>query len=192
MTFRHVTGIFLAVVIMSVAVSSAEVDSALDFTMQNIRGEDVPLSTYRGKVVLIVNVASKCGLTPQYEGLQALYEKYSERGLAILGFPANNFAGQEPGTNSEIQQFCRVNYGVTFPMFGKISVKGDDQHPLYAFLTGEKTNPEYSGEIPWNFTKFLIGRDGSVIGRFDPKTVPESDEIVQAVERALESSGSTE
>jgi len=192
MNIRHIAGLALAVVMLSITVTYAVAGSVLDFTMKDIRGNDVPLSTYRGKVVLIVNVASKCGMTPQYEGLQSLYEKYGDQGFVILGFPANNFAGQEPGTNEEIQQFCRVNYGVTFPMFGKISVKGDDQDPLYAFLTGEKTNPSYSGEIPWNFTKFLIGRDGAVIGRFNPKTVPESEEIVQAVEKALKAGGTAQ
>ena len=192
MNIRHIAGLALAVVMLSITVTYAVAGSVLDFTMKDIRGNDVPLSTYRGKVVLIVNVASKCGMTPQYEGLQSLYEKYGDQGFVILGFPANNFAGQEPGTNEEIQQFCRVNYGVTFPMFGKISVKGDDQDPLYAFLTGEKTNPSYSGEIPWNFTKFLIGRDGTVIGRFNPKTVPESEEIVQAVEKALKAGGTAQ
>ena len=153
--------------------------------MHTIDGKEIALSTYRGKVVMIVNVASKCGLTPQYKGLEALYEKYKDRGFVILGFPANNFGSQEPGTNEEIKQFCSANYGVIFPMFAKISVKGADMHPLYAFLTGEKTNPGFSGDISWNFTKFLLNRSGAVVKRFDPKTTPESEAVVQAVEAAL-------
>ena len=159
--------------------------SVLDFTMKNIDGEDIPLSTYKGNVIMVVNVASKCGLTPQYEGLQKLYDTYGERGLVILGFPANNFGNQEPGTNEEIQGFCTKNYGVTFPMFSKISVKGDDIHPLYTFLTSEKTNPGFAGEIGWNFNKFLIDRTGKVIHRFEPKVKPESDEVIQTIEKAL-------
>ncbi|MDP2984004.1 MAG: glutathione peroxidase [Candidatus Latescibacter sp.] len=163
----------------------AEGNSVLDFTMKSIDGQDISLSTYRGKVLMIINVASKCGLTPQYKGLEALYEKYGEQGLVILGFPANNFGAQEPGTNEEIRQFCTLTYGVKFPMFAKISVKGEDIHPLYTFLTGEKTNPKFAGDIKWNFTKFLVDRSGKVINRFEPKVTPDSDEIVKAVEAAL-------
>ncbi len=185
------TGILLAVsVVMFAAVfaipafADGEQD-ALSFTMKNIKSEDISLENFRGKVVLLVNVASKCGLTPQYDDLQTMYGKYADEGLVILGFPANDFAGQEPGTDEEIEQFCRVNYGVTFPMFSKISVKGKNQHPLYAFLTSDDTNPDFGGEISWNFTKFLIGRDGTVINRFEPKTKPLSDEVIAAVEAAL-------
>lgn len=174
----------LMTVVMTLFADSPQ-KSVLDFTMKNIEGEDVPLSMYKGKVIMIVNVASKCGLTPQYEGLQKLYEKYEERGLIILGFPANNFNNQEPGTDEEIKGFCTKNYGVTFPMFSKISVKGDDIDDLYTFLTSEKTNPGFSGEIAWNFNKFLIDRTGKVIYRFEPKVKPESDEVIMAVEYAL-------
>jgi len=157
----------------------------LDFTMETIDGKRVPLSRYRGKVVLIVNVASKCGLTPQYKGLQALYEKYRKQGLVILGFPANDFASQEPGTNQEIKQFCSTNYGVTFPMFAKIVVKGEGQHPLYRRLTSKETNPRFGGEIEWNFTKFLIGRDGEIAGRFGPRTEPLDPSVTAAIEQLL-------
>ncbi len=156
-----------------------------DFSVDTIDGKSVSLSEYKGSVVMIVNVASKCGFTPQYEGLQELYEQYKERGFTILGFPANNFMWQEPGSDEEIKSFCKINYGVTFPMFSKISVKGKDIHPLYEFLTSTETNPDYSGKITWNFNKFLIGRDGSIINRFDSKVEPKSDEVIKAIEEAL-------
>ncbi len=153
--------------------------SVYDFTVNTIKQEPVPLAEYKGKVLLIVNVASKCGFTPQYEGLEALYEKYKDKGLVVMGFPANNFMSQEPGTNEEIGAFCKSKYGVTFPMFSKISVKGDDKAPLYKFLTAS------GGEIPWNFTKFLIGKDGKPIQRFDPKVKPDSAELTSAIDKAL-------
>ena len=165
--------------------------SMYEFTMKNIDGQDVKLDTYKGKVVMLVNTASKCGLTPQYEGLQALYDKYRDRGFVVLGFPANNFMGQEPGTDDEIKDFCNLNYNVTFPMFGKISVKGGDQHPLYNFLTNKETNPGFDGDITWNFEKFLVDRNGKVIARFSPKTVPEEPEVVEAVEAALGNAAAT-
>ena len=157
--------------------------SVYDFTMKDIDGQQVKLD--RGKVVMIVNVASRCGLTPQYEGLQALYTKYKDQGFVILGFPANNFMGQEPGTDAEIKSFCSLKYNVTFPMFSKISVKGEDKHPLYKFLTEKETNPEFAGEIPWNFSKFLIDKSGKVIARFSPKEEPLSEKVTQAIEAAL-------
>jgi glutathione peroxidase len=162
-----------------------DVSSIYDFVVKNIDGEEVKLEEYRGKVLLIVNVASKCGFTPQYEGLQALYEKYQPDGFAVLGFPANNFLGQEPGSDEEIKQFCSLTYGVTFPMFSKISVKGDDIAPLYAYLTSESTNPEFAGNISWNFNKFLVGRDGTILSRFGSKDSPESEKVVQAIKEAL-------
>ena len=160
--------------------------SVYDFTLKNIDGKDTSLSQYRGKVLLLVNVASKCGLTPQYEGLQSLYTKYKDRGLVILGFPANNFMGQEPGTDEEIKSFCSLKYNVTFPMFSKISVKGSDIHPLYKFLTDKETNPEFGGDIRWNFNKFLVDRNGKIIARFEPQVKPEDDRVIQAVEKALQ------
>ncbi len=165
--------------------SKASVDSVLDLKMVTIEGDTVNLDIYSGKVILMVNVASKCGLTPQYEGLQELYQTYKERGFVILGFPANNFANQEPGTDQEIKQFCTTTFGVTFPMFSKLSVKGEDMHPLYHYLTSQATNGEFAGEISWNFTKFLIGKDGTVIDRFAPKTKPKDPKVIQAIEKAL-------
>lgn len=163
----------------------AAMTNVYDFTMQDIDGKATSLSSFKGKVLLIVNVASKCGFTGQYTGLENLYKTYAGQGLVVLGFPANNFLGQEPGTESEIKKFCTLNYGVTFPMFAKISVKGKDIHPLYAFLTAKETNPAFSGAISWNFNKFLIGRDGSIVGRFGSRTKPEDKELVAAVEQAL-------
>jgi glutathione peroxidase len=158
---------------------------ALAFTVQDIDGHDVALSQYQGKVILIVNVASKCGNTPQYAGLEAAYAKYKDRGFVILGFPANNFKSQEPGTNAQIKEFCEKTYQVDFPMFSKISVKGDDIAPLYKYLIALKTAPQPAGDITWNFEKFLIGRDGAVIARFAPKTKPEDPTVVSAIEAAL-------
>ena len=155
--------------------------------MKDIAGNEVPLAKYRGKIVLLVNVASKCGLTPQYKGLQILYDRYRDKGLEILGFPANNFFRQEPGSDEDIRQFCSLNYGVSFPLFSKISVKGKDIHPLYAFLTSPDTNPEFHGEIGWNFAKFLTDRTGKVIARFEPSVVPESPAMTGAIEKALAS-----
>mgnify|MGYP000854520211 FL=1 len=158
---------------------------ALNFTMRTIDGEEQSLTRYRGKAVLIVNVASRCGLTPQYEALQQVYENYQAQGLVILGFPANNFKGQEPGSDSDIKVFCSATYGVTFPLFSKISVAGEDIHPLYRFLTDEKTNPGFGGAIQWNFTKFLLDRKGQVVARFEPKVKPDSEEMTRAIENAL-------
>ncbi|HLA40742.1 MAG TPA: glutathione peroxidase [Candidatus Glassbacteria bacterium] len=164
---------------------AAQVNVPLQFTMKDIEGKPVDLASYKGKVLLLVNTASKCGLTPQYKPLQALYAKYREKGFAIIGFPANNFGQQEPGSDTEIKQFCSANYEVTFPLFSKVSVKGDDICPLYSYLTSEKTNPGFAGEIPWNFTKFLVGRDGRIVARFEPKTTPDNDDVVAAIEREL-------
>ena len=159
-------------------------ESVHDFKMKNIDGKGIPLAQYQGKVLLIVNVASKCGFTPQYEGLETLYEKYHDQGFEILGFPANNFGGQEPGTNDEIKQFCKLQYGVKFPMFSKISVKGDDMDPLFKYLTSEK-NPDFTGDIKWNFEKFLISTDGKLLHRFRSAVTPQSDELTNAIEDAL-------
>jgi glutathione peroxidase len=150
-----------------------------EFTMDALNGTPTPLANFKGKVMLVVNVASQCGYTYQYEALQALYAKYKDQGLVIAGFPANNFGGQEPGTNEEIGAFCKSKYGVTFPMFSKISVKGRDEAPLYKFLT------QTGGDIQWNFTKFLVDGKGKVIARFEPDVEPNSKEIVSAVEAAL-------
>ena len=167
-------------------VTAATATSPLDFTMPDIDGKDVPLSRYKGDVLLIVNVASKCGFTPQYKQLEEVYQKYKARGFRIAAFPANNFKQQEPGTAAEIKEFCSKNYGVTFDIFAKVSVKGDDQCELYKFLTSKDKTGDSGGEIPWNFTKFLVGRDGKVLARFDPKVKPDDPEVVKAIEQALE------
>ncbi len=160
-------------------------NSIYEFTMRNIDGENVKLDAYKGKVILIVNVASKCGYTPQYEGLEALYQKHKDSGFVILGFPANNFLSQEPGTEAEIKEFCSTKYKVTFPMFAKISVKGEDQHPLYTYLTNKRSNPDFAGDISWNFNKFLIDRQGKVVARFGSKDTPEGEAITSAVTKYL-------
>jgi glutathione peroxidase len=166
--------------------------SVLDFTMTSIDDEPVPLSKYRSKVLLIVNVASYCGNTKQYASLEKLYTTYHDSGLEILAFPANNFGSQEPGTNEEIKQFCSTKYGVSFPLFSKISVRGDDQHPLYRFLTSESTNPRFPGSVKWNFQKYLISRDGEIIGKFAPGKDPLSPDIVSAIDDALKQKASSE
>jgi glutathione peroxidase len=160
--------------------------SALDFKMESLDGKPVELSKYHGKVVLIVNVASKCGLTPQYKALEAVYEKYNKNGFVILGFPANNFGKQEPGTNEEISEFCSKNYGVKFDMFSKISVKGDDQCALYQYLTSKQTDPKFAGPITWNFEKFLINRKGEIVARFPPRTKPDAPQVLKAIETELQ------
>jgi len=154
------------------------------FTLNSIDGKSAPLADYKGKVVLIVNVASQCGYTPQYSALEAIYEKYKDRGFVIVGFPANNFGAQEPGTNEEIKTFCSRKYNVTFPMYAKISVKGSDQAPLYAYLTKE-TGTGIAGEIKWNFTKFLVDRNGNVVQRFEPAVTPDSTDVTTAIEKQL-------
>ncbi len=154
-------------------------------TAKDMTGAERALSEFAGNVLLIVNVASKCGFTPQYKGLETLYTRYRDRGFKVLGFPANNFLHQEPGTDAEIMSFCSLTYGVSFPMFSKISVKGRDIHPLYAFLTSKETNPDFPGGITWNFNKFLLDRKGKIIRRFDSKTAPLDDQVLRAVEGAL-------
>jgi glutathione peroxidase len=154
-----------------------------DIAVKDINGKDGSLKSYQGKVLLIVNVASKCGYTPQYKTLEAIYEKYKDKGFAVLGFPCNQFGGQEPGTNEEIKQFCVSKYNVTFPMFDKIEVNGPNRHPLYVALAGNDS--PYPGDIKWNFGKFLIGRDGKIIKRFDSKATPDSPEVTTAIEAAL-------
>lgn len=161
--------------------------SIYDFTMNSIDGESTPLAKYRGRVVLVVNVASRCGFTPQYSALEKVYEKYQDRGFVIVGFPANNFGGQEPGTNQEIKTFCSTKYNVTFPMMAKVSVKGDDKTPLYQFLTDKTANPSTGGEIQWNFTKFLIGPDGRPVARFEPDVTPNDSRVTAAIEKELAS-----
>ncbi len=173
--------VFLATAVMF----AASAGSIYDFTIQSIDGQPVSLKSYSGKVVLLVNVASKCGFTPQYAGLEALYERYKDRGFVIVGVPANNFAQQEPGTNEEIKTFCSRKYSVTFPMMAKVSVLGDDETPLYRFLTDKSVNPKIGGDIKWNFTKFLFDRSGKPVARFEPAVTPDSPEVQAAIESAL-------
>ena len=156
-----------------------------DFSAKTIDGKTRNLSEYRGKIALIVNVASECGLTPQYRGLEELHEKYGARGLAVLGFPANEFGAQEPGSSEQIQSFCTTKYGVKFDMFEKVKVKGAGIDPLFAFLTSAETNPGLSGDIKWNFNKFLVGKNGELLARFEPQVEPTSAEVTAAIEKAL-------
>lgn len=156
-----------------------------DFSARTIDGVEKPLADFAGKVLLIVNVASQCGLTPQYRGLQEVYEYYRDRGFEVLGFPCNQFGGQEPGTEEEIRSFCETRYNVTFPLFAKLEVNGPNRHPLYAYLTQQPTSPDGPGDIQWNFAKFLIDRQGRVVARFAPTTAPASEELIAAIEQAL-------
>jgi glutathione peroxidase len=159
--------------------------NVFDFTLNNIDSSPTRLGSFKGKVVMLVNVASRCGFTPQYSALEAIFEKYKDRGFVIVGIPANNFGAQEPGTNQEIKTFCTTKYRVSFPMMSKVSVKGDDITPLYQFLTDKVANPKTGGEIQWNFTKFLVGPDGRILTRFEPEVTPDSPEVVAAIEKAL-------
>ena len=159
--------------------------TVLKFTMKSLDGEEVDLAKYEGQVVMIVNVASKCGYTSQYTQLQQLHEKYAEQGLAILGFPCNQFLWQEPGSATEIQEFCRENYGVTFDMFAKVDVKGENACDLYKFLTALDTQPKGAGKIGWNFEKFIVDRSGNVVARFGSGTKPDAPEVVEIIEREL-------
>lgn len=183
MKFPAISAVFLLALAMTTF--AADTPSAPDLysiPVKTIDGKDATLAPYKGQVLLIVNVASKCGFTPQYKGLEAIYEKYKDKGLVVLGFPCNQFGKQEPGTDAEIQQFCSATYNVTFPMFDKIEVNGANRHPLYTALAAA---PDFKGKITWNFNKFLIGRDGTIIHWYDSKVTPESPELTQAVETAL-------
>ena len=159
--------------------------SVYDLDLTSLAGEPAPLSAYRGQVVLAVNVASRCGLTPQYEGLERLQRRYAGRGFSVLGFPCNQFAGQEPGTAEEIQAFCSTTYGVTFPMFAKLDVNGPGRHPLFAILTEIPDDEGGAGDVLWNFEKFLVSPEGTPVRRFRPRTVPESPDVVAAIEEQL-------
>jgi glutathione peroxidase len=176
--------ILLLATLMTVQIVKADGSPAIqDIPLKDINGNDTSLKAYAGKVILLVNVASRCGNTPQYAGLEAMYEKYKDKGLVIVGVPSNDFLGQEPGTAEEIKDFCKKNYGVTFPLMAKVHVKGAEKCPLYAALTGAQS--PFPGEVEWNFGKFLIDKDGKVIRRFNPKVKPEADDLVQAVKSAL-------
>jgi glutathione peroxidase len=178
MKLHHLTGLLLASVLTMTAATPLQ-----DVKIQDIDGKETSLKAYSGKVLLVVNVASKCGLTPQYEQLESVYLKYQKQGLEVLGFPCNQFGGQEPGTAAEIKTFCASKYSVTFPLFAKINVNPPEQHPLYTELTGEKA--AFPGKIEWNFGKFLIGRDGKVIKRFNSRVKPDAPEVIEAIEAAL-------
>ena len=175
--------LFSLAILTCAAVAAPAAGSLYDIPLKDIDGKDASLKPYAGKVLLLVNVASKCGYTPQYTALQADYEKYSAQGLVVCGFPCNQFHSQEPGSDAQIKEFCSAKYHVTFPMFDKLEVNGENRHPLYVALAG-KDSP-FPGDIGWNFTKFLISRDGKILARFDSKVKPDSDEMTKAIENAL-------
>jgi glutathione peroxidase len=173
--------LFTALVCMQTLALSA--GSLYDIPVKDIDGKESSLKDYQGKVLLVVNVASKCGLTPQYKALEAIHEKYKAQGFTVLGFPCNQFLGQEPGTNEEIKQFCSSKYNVSFPLFDKLEVNGPNRHPLYVALAGDGS--PFPGNIKWNFGKFLVGRDGKILKRFEPRTTPDSPEVIEAIQAAL-------
>lgn len=175
--------IALFAALFALQIVNAHAESLYDIKLKDIDGKDTTLADYKGKVLLIVNVASKCGYTKQYAGLEALHQKYKDKGFAVLGFPCNQFGGQEPGTNEEIKQFCSSKFNVTFPLFDKIEVNGATRHPLYVALAG--SDSPFPGDIKWNFNKFLIGKDGKILKRYDSKVTPESEELTKAIEDAL-------
>jgi len=178
---RKLVSFFFLCVIMVFAADK----SVYDFTLNSIDGQPSSFTAYKGKVLMLVNVASQCGYTPQYSALESVYEKYKERGFVIVGVPANNFGAQEPGTNAEIKTFCTRRYNVQFPMVSKVSVKGSDTTPLYQYLTASSLHPKTGGEIKWNFTKFLVDRKGNIVARFEPEVTPDSPQVVAAIEKAL-------
>jgi len=175
----------LSFLLLSVLLTFASEKSVYDYTLNSIDGQPAPFSAFKGKVLMLVNVASRCGYTPQYSALESVYEKYKDKGLVIVGVPANNFGAQEPGTNEEIKTFCTRKYNVQFPMMSKVSVKGSDTAPLYQYLTDTKLNPKTGGEIKWNFTKFLVDRQGNIVARFEPEVTPDSPQVISAIESAL-------
>ncbi|NOX98852.1 MAG: glutathione peroxidase [Verrucomicrobia bacterium] len=187
MKTKTILSLFIAALTLPTPISTAiaeEKKSVHEFSVKDINGKDVDLSKYKGKTLLIVNVASKCGATPQYENLVALQKTFKKKGLLVLGFPANNYGKQEPGTNDQIKEFCSSTYQVDFPMFAKVSVKGGDQAPLFKFLT-TADNPDRKGDIGWNFEKFLISKDGKLLRRFKTGVKPDSPEVIAAVEEAV-------
>lgn len=176
---------FILVLSIVLGAQIVSAGSVYDYQLNSIEYEAIPLRGFKGKVLMVVNVASRCGYTPQYAGLETLYRKYKNQGFVIIGIPSNDFGQQEPGTDSEIKQFCQRKYDVTFPMMSKVSIAGNNPIPLYRYLTDKKQNPKTGGDIKWNFTKFLIGRDGTVVARFEPEVTPEDPSLVKAIENAL-------
>ncbi len=174
------TILVILTLMLSMVVHSDSTEDIYTYSLNLINGENISLEDFKGEVLLIVNTASECGFTHQYEGLQKIYEEYSDKGFTVLGFPANNFGGQEPGTDEEIAQFCEMNFGVSFPLFSRISVRGDDQHPLFNLLTNLE-NPDFTGAISWNFEKFLIDRNGNLVRRFKTNVPPEGEEVREAI-----------
>ena len=170
--------------VILMATSTFAASNLYNFTLPSIDGKSMPLPDFKGKVIMMVNVASQCGYTPQYTALEAIYNKYKDQGFVILGFPANNFGQQEPGTNEEIKTFCSRKYSVTFPLYSKISIKGSEQAPLYQYLTKD-ADPSHTGDIKWNFTKFLVDRNGNVVQRFEPAVTPDSADVTSAIEKLL-------
>ncbi len=181
--FTFIITLFILTMENLQAQNNADNQTIYQFTVEDINGKPFALADLKGKKVMIVNTASKCGLTPQYKELEALYQQYKDSDFIIIGFPANNFLGQEPGSNEQIASFCSINYGVTFPMMSKISVKGKNMHPLYQFLTQKSKNGVEDSKVKWNFQKYLIGRDGKLEKVIDPKTLPSSDEVTQWIEK---------
>jgi len=177
--------ILLSFLLLTALLAFAAEKSVYDYTLNSIEGQAAPFSAYKGKVLMVVNVASRCGYTPQYSALESIYEKYKDKGFVIVGVPANNFGAQEPGTDAEIKTFCTRKYNVQFPMMSKVSVKGSDTAPLYQYLTDSKANPKTGGEIKWNFTKFLVDRQGNIVARFEPEVTPDSPQVLSAIEQAL-------
>ncbi|MBA61689.1 MAG: glutathione peroxidase [Planctomycetaceae bacterium] len=179
-------GVFAMMVMTTAMVASAaDAPAALNFKAKNIDGKEVDLSKYKGRVVLVVNLASRCGLTPQYLQLQGLHAKYNAKGLSVVGFPCNQFGKQEPGSEAEIKEFCTSTYKVEFDLFSKVDVNGDAAHPFYKHITSLKTKPKGAGNVSWNFEKFLLDREGNVIARFEPRTKPDAPEVVKLIEAHL-------
>ena len=178
--------VWILVIMASVACSERnKMNTLYDINVDTINGKSILMDEYKGKTILIVNTASRCGFTGQYEGLQTIYEKYKDQGLIVLAFPSNNFMGQEPGSNESIANFCSTRFNITFPIFAKIDVKGKNQHPLFKWLTSKETNPSFSGGITWNFNKFLISPEGEIINRFGSRTTPKNNKIIAAIEQSL-------
>jgi len=177
-------GLLITLISFMMVTDIERTDNIYQYELNSLDGENISLSEFSGDVILVVNTASECGYTGQYEGLQKIFDTYSDQGFKILGFPANNFGGQEPGSDEEIATFCEINYGVTFPMFSKVSVKGEDQHPLFDYLTSIE-NPDFTGEVSWNFEKFLIDRNGNLVRRFKSNVEPEDENLISAIQDLL-------